>query len=539
MPVTPDSNPHLRPPRYPFGNPDGARADLKEVMHGFVGLADESFHAALGDPAEDLSARIIIGRMGAGKTIYLRRSHAMAGADPATYADAVRNDLPSTDDVVDVCHRYEPETVEETWTAIWRRAILRALASHLLFAPSLRESVSFAARERLEEDFAALLGRPTAPRSPYAEVSAIIRKHRSRGSLDRYLKHPQWPDLTWHLSQALRETRPVYFHLDAVDEQFGRAPMYWLKLQKGLFHAVIDLLRDSDFGGRLHVVACVRDIVYSHILRSEHAGRYRDEPHIRVLDWNALAIRQLLIAKIGRLGAFHRMDPDSEDVAGWLGLREIDNPRRNVLEPVEDYLLRHTRMLPRDIVFLGNSLCREVARAKRDGATGLEESTIRRVVGSAAATFADMQLQACANQIAADMMPANAVTQRYAEVYLGDTEYSRGLAEELRKVIRSIGRDRFDAMQLDLARRDAGKRLEAHARPGEERDVGLQVLDVLWQQGLLGYQAAEGDEDDIRFFARADVTDFHLPMDRLGYVFHSCVAHSIPLEPVGPPVPTG
>jgi hypothetical protein len=507
-------------------------------MHGFVGLADESFHAALGDPADDLSARIIVGRMGAGKTIYLRRSHAMVGGDPATYADAVRNDLPSTDDVVDLCHRYEPETVEEIWTAIWRSAILRALASHLLFAPRLRETVGFEARERLETDFSVLLGRPAAPRSPYAEVSTIIRKHRSRGSLDRYLKHSQWPDLTWHLAQALREAPPIYFHLDAVDEQFGRAPMYWLKLQQGLFHAVIDLLRDSDFGGRLHVVACVRDIVYSHVLRSEHAGRYRDEPHIRVLDWNPTAIHELLLAKIDRLGPFHRMQ-DGGGVADWLGVAEIDNPRRRLREPVEHYILRHTRMLPRDVVFLGNSLCREVARAKREGATGLPEATVRRVVGNAAAAFADMQLQACANQIAADMMPANAVRQRFSDVYLGDTEYARGLAEELRHVIRSIGVDRFDALRLDLARREAAKRLTPHTRPGHELDVGLQALDVLWQQGLLGYQASDGDRDDIRFFARTDVTDFHLPLDRLGYVFHSCVAHSIPLDPVGPPVSTG
>ena len=83
---------------YPFGTPDGARADIREIMDGFVGIEDAGVD--LGDPAEDLTPRIIVGRMGSGKTLYLRRSQAFAAGDPSTYADDVRSDLPSTQDVI-------------------------------------------------------------------------------------------------------------------------------------------------------------------------------------------------------------------------------------------------------------------------------------------------------------------------------------------------------------------------------------------------------------------------------------------------------
>ena len=518
--------------RYPFGTPDGARANFKEIREGFVGIEDEAAH--LGDPADDLSGRIIVGRMGSGKTLYLRRSQAFAGDDQSTYADEVRSDLPATQDVIRICQRYQSHLLTEAWTAIWRKALLRALSSHLLFAPGLQGALTLEERERLTDNYAALLGRPEAPRSPYAEVAEIIHKQQSRAALDRYLRDARWADLTTHLAGALRKSKPIYFFLDAIDEQFAHAPMYWLRLQKGLFYTVMALLREPGFGGRLHVVACLRDIVYSHVLRSEHSGRYRDEPHIRVLNWDAEAIGELLQAKIANLGTKHRMDPDGEGVQGWLGVREIHNEERNCVERVEDYVLRHTRLLPRDVVEIGNALSREVAAAKARGATALAPETIRRVVDRSSAGIADMQLRVCANQIVADMMPGNAVADGYADVYVGETEYARGIVEDLRCVLAAVGSDRFDGLALNRARTEAAARLENHVRPDSELDPGAHVLDVLWQHGLVGYETDE--HGAARFSSSLDVNDFHLPLDRRAYALHPCVAHTVPVQPVGRPV---
>jgi hypothetical protein len=520
--------------RYPFGTPDGARADLKEIMESFVVIDDEA--ADLGDPSDDLSGRIIVGRMGAGKTLYLRRSQAFAANDRAIYADEVRSDLPSTQDIIQICHGYKSHLITETWTAVWRKALLRALASHLLHAAPLKGALSLEEQHELTEDYAALLGRPQAPRSPSTELAEILHRHQSRTALDRYLRDDRWADLTSRLEMALRRCKPVFFFLDAIDEQFAHAPMYWLKFQAGLFYTVMALLREPGFGGRLHVVACVRDIVYSDVVRSEHAGRYRDEPHIRVLNWDKEAIGGLLAAKIAGLGPRHRMDPDVEGVRGWLGIGEIHNTERDVPELIEDYLLRHTRLLPRDLVEIGNALSREVAGAKARGAVALAPERIRAVVDRAAAGFADVQLRACANQIAADMMPANAVAQGYSEVYLGDTEYARGIVEHLRHVLAALETDRFDGLALYRARMTAATRLSEHVRPGSDHDPGLHVLDVLWQHGLIGYEVAEEDGGDVRFSSSLAVNDFHLPLDRRAYVLHPCVGHAVPVQSVGAPV---
>ena len=75
--------------------------------------------------------------------------------------------------------------------------------------------------------------------------------------------------------------------------------MYWLKCQEGLFYQVMRLLRDQKRGGRLHVVICIRDIVMSSVYLSEHAPRYYNEPHIRVLTWNRDSLLYLLEQKLG------------------------------------------------------------------------------------------------------------------------------------------------------------------------------------------------------------------------------------------------
>ena len=101
--------------------------------------------------------------------------------------------------------------------------------------------------------------------------------------------------------KVIGRCKPIYFYLDAVDEEFSHAPMYWLRCQEGLFYQVMRLLRDHRLGGRLHVVVCIRDIVMSSVYRSEHAPRYYNEPHIRVLTWDRGSLLILLEQELQRL----------------------------------------------------------------------------------------------------------------------------------------------------------------------------------------------------------------------------------------------
>jgi hypothetical protein len=120
-----------------------------------------------------------------------------------------------------------------------------------------------------------------------------------------------WEELEHVVGEILRRSPPICFYIDAVDEEFANAPMYWMRCQEGLFLQVMRLLRNPRLGGRLHLIISLRDIVLSTVLRGEHQNRYRGESHIRVLDWDRAAIQYFLHDKLARLPQQYWCQPDA------------------------------------------------------------------------------------------------------------------------------------------------------------------------------------------------------------------------------------
>lgn len=521
----------LRSSTPPFGTPDGANANLQDLLDDFVEFEHRAPDDALVASAADHSTRIIVGKMGVGKTVYVRRFQAAAAEEDSLYADSVRQDVPPTEDVINVAQQFRAPVVEEVWAKIWRRAMVRSALSHILCHHSLRNRPEAEELSSIAAVYRHIVPVGRAPRSIYTEAADIISEHRTRQQIRGYVEHKDWPDLEWNVSEALKTLPPLCFYLDAVDKNFSAAPMYWLKCQKGLVTQVLGLMQEDGFR-RLHIVACVRDIVLSSILRGEQAGRYRNEPHIRVLDWDYPAIRHFLREKIRRLPSEYLLKPNADDpVESWLGKRFLHNARRQTDEKIEDYLLRHTRLIPRDVVLVGNLLARGTAECKQQGVSELSDEKIQRVVNQAARGFADQQLEVCANQVAADMIPERGSHHGSAAFYVGSDEYARGVAGELRRLIAELGTDRVTYEELTAALAKTGGELARHGH----------TLDVLWQHGLLGYDSEEAASahvhlSHVHFYAATEVDDFNVPEGRDTYVLHPCVAHRIELKPVGPPV---
>jgi hypothetical protein len=151
-----------------------------------------------------------------------------------------------------------------------------------------------------------LVGEVRQPCSIYNQLKAIINEVNTAKHLTTYVDDDRWDDLAYDLGEFLKCTPPIFFYLDAVDEEFDHAPMYWLRCQKGLFYQTMRLLRDHRLGGRLHLVICIREIVMSSVYRSEHAPRYHDEPHICILNWDYEALAYLLHEKIHKLPNTYR-----------------------------------------------------------------------------------------------------------------------------------------------------------------------------------------------------------------------------------------
>src|SRR5260370_8213257 len=239
------------------------------------------------------------------------------------------------------------------------------------------------------------------------------------------------------------------------------------------------LLGDHTLGGRLHIVVCIRDIVMSSVYRSEHAPRYYNEPPIRVLPWDRGSLLYLLQRKLQRLPPsllMRRATSGPPTIGDWLGVNG-DWPGPDGAGPIEDYLLSHTRLIPRDIISLGNDLNEEVLRQKQAGPEGLPPPDLRRGVQPLAKRFGDSQLAQCANQISADLMPKNAALHDYSELFTSTQAYISGVQEDVRSFVRLIGVDRFSRADLGALQEMADLHFEQAS----------DLASVLWQNGLLGY----------------------------------------------------
>jgi hypothetical protein len=500
----------------PFGNPDGSRADLEDVISEFVDFGGDPAFGHLATRANDSMVRVIVGKLGAGKTVYLRRLQDFQAHQDSVYADAPQQSLPKTEVVVKACQWFSDRVLVEKWMQIWERAIMRSLASHLLCRPELRQQLRDEQAGEIEHSYARLLDDFRRPRSIYSQVRDIINQQQTAHQLSTYLDDPLWDDLEDLLGDVVGQCKPIYFYLDALDEEFSHAPMYWLKCQEGLFYQVMRLLRDHKLGGRLHIVVCIRDIVMSSVYRSEHAPRYYNEPHIRVLTWDRNSLLYLLQRKLQRLPPsllMRRAASGPPTIGDWLGLNgEWLGPDGE--GSIEDYLLSHTRLIPRDIISLGNDLNEEVLRQKQAGNGGLSAEALARVVQRCAKRFGDSQLAQCANQISSDLMPKNAALHDYSELFTSTQAYISGVQEDVRSFVRMIGVDRFSRADLGALQEMADLHFEK----------ATDLASVLWQNGLLGYVDESGRR---RFYSMGDIEQFHFPPEVGTYVLHPCLVHTV------------
>lgn len=509
----------------PFGEADGQRSEIDddfvnfEVRDGWGGIST----------GEDFSARLLVGRKGSGKTVYLRRLHANAGREGAHYADEVQYQPPDTETILSFARLFPIESQLEWWAKLWNRCILRSVASHFMVGelsqvvpPRTQDKLgefTQSGRGKLLRDFA-------APVSVYRQMDEIVNGHHARNSIVDYLQNPNWSDLESILTDVLRNSPPVFMFLDALDEHFERAPRWWLKCQEGLFFQAVQFLKSQKWN-RLHLAISLRDIVYASMMRSEHRSRFTGDSHIRLLNWHYGSIETFLKLKLQQIDRrfFVEDARGIRTIQTWLGIDSVRNTRRGVTEPVLQYLLRHTRLLPRDIVILGNRLCAVVIRSRH---TALDiEDQLRHHVHEAASVFGREQFRICANDIVSAYMPRCCADIPTPEAFGGNDDFTSTVASELQELVRMIGVDRFGRDVVD--RFDEGSR---------ER-FDCDVFSLMWRNGLIGYVDHSQREERFVFYDYDSLNSFELPIEASEYVFHPIVidATGIPSKNSTPVVP--
>lgn len=524
---------HVDPLR-PFGDPDGSRTDIDDVMRGFVGFDEHPVFGGLAVSNTEAATRVLVGRKGAGKSRYLRRFAAgvkdaasvYTPEHPLPYTDSVQKDAPSTTAVIKVSHSVKEPVLTERWQLIWRRAIFRALVSHILCSDELKAHLDEEEHRELRDDYSSLYRTFKSPLSIYSQVGEIINEH-TRSSMEGYLEGKKWNDLEAVIARIVRRLPPLYFFIDAIDDEYAHAPSYWLRCQKGLFYTVMKLAKDDLFGSRLHILICIRDHVFSSVLRSEHGSRYRDSPNIRPLMWNAPALRVFMREKLRGLPDALFVRPEMREdhpVAAWLGSEEIWNEDREIMEDIETYILRHSRLSPRDIVQFGNRASERIVSCAVRGEE-FSADAVRLIVQQLASEWGNEQLTVCAQQMSADMMPPHAADHDYAEVFTGALEYAPVISQTLRSfILEAISDDHFDREAFEYAREVAAERF----------DERIDVFSVLWQNGLLGYGRGTPEPHNEHFYSiREHADSFLVPEDCDFYVLHSSLIDAIGVTPVG------
>ena len=190
----------------PFGNPDGSRADIEDVISEFVDFGGDPAYGHLATRANDSMVRVIVGKLGAGKTVYLRRLQDFQAHQDSVYADVPQQSLPKTEVVVKACQWFSDRVLVEKWMQIWERAIMRSLASHLLRRPELRQQLRDEQADEIEQSYARLLDDFRRPRSIYSQVRDIINQRHTAHQLSDV---PRRSALGRPRGSARRGCRPV------------------------------------------------------------------------------------------------------------------------------------------------------------------------------------------------------------------------------------------------------------------------------------------------------------------------------------------
>ena len=542
----------------PFGNPDAMRINIDDFINidGVVIRPHKNKRA--------MSDRIIIGRKGSGKTLYIRMLQD-AARDRDFFVHGEVHQL-STNTVMDI-HRAGQlytntrltrdkdislvldarQTLVSFWRLVWDRAFLISLST-LFYSetvlkaehvnPSVLEAIRRVrdGRRISQESFHSRFYELVPDSMTYYSPANALRHigDRLAGPKGfRYLEDVKWEEIRNIIVECTRLSPPIGIYIDSIDDEYEAAPEPWLLCQSGLFRSVFELMYPADhMANRIHIVVALRDIVYSALLKSEHGLRFVHDEHIRVLDWSNVHIRMFLFEKLKRLrkkGTLKFPEDTADPVSAWLGFSQIQNAVRNTEEDITDYLIRHCRMLPRDVVVLGNVIAAEMK--KRVGIAGKHfgQNSLRKAVAEVSRMFGRESITICINELMSSFDYFYELTRDHINsetVTLG--ELRRVFDGRVKSFFDRIRCETFDFSDLKSSLIDSGLARNQDFYPHAESYYRFD--NILWRHGLLAYQEREGVKLRWKYNWRVKADGDQVPSfgNRLG--IHPCLIDRFNLQ---------
>jgi hypothetical protein len=495
----------------PFGAADGS-AQEKEGFVTFSGgrwgdleFSDKSFRS-----------RVFVGRRGSGKSRYLREYERAAENDFLVF----RQKMPAVSLVhLSSMHREIQREAEREafWIGLWRASIFLSLAAFVLNDRRANKTdLSDREIDRLHEILCHYMDDSSTPFTVITCLNKLLsRTDCNRNKLIELCNDSVWESLQYIVEKSTETSKPLALFIDSLDENFRRAPTESAECQLGLLLYLGQSLADPNQSNRVHVSITVRDVVISQFQILEHGERYTDEVHWKVLDWAKSAARYFFERKIEMLPRPLLRKPRATDpFEKWLGVTHIRNSPRSDQEEIGEFLLRHTRFLPREIVELGNALCN--ALAPRGADQGTDGDDIWSIVIRQSRRVGDRAIEVLFDHFISigGLVFADDKAEK---------DYRQHLRSGFKKFISALGNDVFDDSTLHKAEKAFSQ------SAGDDAESRILSM-LLWQHGMLGYihrdeTVGSGREVWLYFHAAGGIegsTAFELPTAER-YRLHACL----------------
>ena len=515
----------------PFGDADASRVDFNKLKTSFINLTSNEIQSI--EETLDTSVRVIVGRKGSGKTLYLRSiqdhyKRLNADKENTVYITDIDNTPPDTSLIVKITSWFEDNDSEadEKWRNIWKMVLLRTTYSHLFYSSDLQKYVSSKQKTGFFSKYSKILPKVKAPSSIFNQLTTVLSSFNSIKDLQTFMYLEEWGPFEYELNLLVKNAPPIYFFIDQLDDDFAHAPYQWLKCQYGLFAAMFRFIRSHTLGGRLHIVSCIRELVYAYILHTQDGNKYLSEPKIKVLRWDFNLAKHFIDKKVEFLEDHHfKSIGISKTVENFFGTKELKLKRNGGhLEQIHSYILRHTMLMPRDIINIGNIYSEKCLTSINHIDN---ENALKEAVKYVARQIAKEQTIIASILISTRWIYNGVVENGTLNIYTDDAMINT-INSNLCKMIMNIGKDRFSNRILQNSIKKYKK---------FNFDENDQPFNALFLSGLLGYIETNADKVDQEiFFSESRNTQFSLPLYKKEYVFHSSLIDYLDIKAIGKPV---
>ena len=509
---------HWRPLDNPLGDEDAAKRDKTDVHHAFVDVRDLIVQPY--QVSEDIEQiRVVVGKKGSGKTHILRYIEDETGKSGRTVIFGALNDnaIPAH-----LERQFETGTdrphARSHWSRLWRIVIAISILSRFLTdqsAPKTRKSLfrfldsrgvgsenrSFVeARQSLvahfEQHFSAGIDFKLASLRDVADPGIVLHRIlepiHTLSRLLQFLDKTDLASLESDVASLVKHDRPIHVIIDGVDEVSWRQPRMWLDFQVGLFDAIFFFHEAQRNTNDIVITAAIRNFVFVAARESPHADRIRN---LLSLNWDPRSARMFLNRRLQQISGLRfvdsdRLKGDQRPLAGWLGFSKVQAKRRSVPEDVERYLLRHTRLSPRNIIRLFNLLCRHKAQLYLSG-EDFTEKDFRAVVEEVGNDVADLMLKTAAEEIIAftpDISTTVSTVRNEGVVNWVATELGDTIREFGKEV---LSRDEYEYFLETFLRRILPD--EACTDSGISRNSRLAEA-ILWRSNVIAFRPQKDPE---------------------------------------------